>query len=84
MSYFVILTFKNIHPSGKFKGRTFFKKRLYLNGNENCNVNVPIDRTRYLLKKKTAGKKLHPHMSFFSLTCPAFLCISVQEKNVFP
>jgi len=46
----LIFTFKNIHPSGNFKGKNYFKP-LCWNGNENCDVEVAIDHTGYHFKK---------------------------------
>jgi len=42
----VIFTLENSHPSGNFKGKYLFKL-LCWNVNENCDVDVAIDRGGY-------------------------------------
>ena len=51
LHYQLFLTSKKIHPAGNFKGKLPFRS-LCWNVNENCDVDVAIDRAGYQFKKR--------------------------------
>jgi len=64
---------ENIHPSGNFKGKTFFKP-LCWNIYENCDVDIAIDHIAYQSKKLQGNTTLQVLFILFTKSTPQNFC----------